>query len=131
VQADSGEAASGVRSWSRRARDSRSAARRSRKGRCGPTTRLDELFQGTNSQDRRVGAEAVLRILIDSGAIGMVTTHDLALTEIADRVGPVAANVHFEDRYEKGAMVFDYRLRPGVAQSSNGLALLRAVGIEV
>jgi hypothetical protein len=92
---------------------------------------LDELFQGTNSQDRRVGAEAVLRILVDSGAIGMVTTHDLALTEIADRFGPLAANVHFEDRYQDGAMVFDYRLRPGVVRSSNGLALLRAVGIEV
>jgi hypothetical protein len=92
---------------------------------------LDELFQGTNSRDRRVGAEAVLRGLIDSGAIGMVTTHDLALTDIADRLGPLAANVHFEDRYEEGTMVFDYRLRPGVVQSSNGLALLRAVGIEV
>jgi DNA mismatch repair ATPase MutS len=92
---------------------------------------LDELFQGTNSQDRRVGAEAVLRILIDSGAIGMVTTHDLALTDIADRLAPLAANVHFEDRFEESAMVFDYRLRPGKVQSSNGLALLRAVGIEV
>jgi hypothetical protein len=92
---------------------------------------LDELFQGTNSQDRRVGAEAVLRILIDSGAIGLVTTHDLALTDIAGRFGPLAANVHFEDRYEEGAMVFDYRLRPGIVRSSNGLALLRAVGIEV
>jgi hypothetical protein len=92
---------------------------------------LDELFQGTNSQDRRVGAEAVLRILIDSGAIGMVTTHDLALTDIADHFGPLAANVHFEDRYEEGAMIFDYRVRTGIVQSSNGLALLRAVGIEV
>jgi hypothetical protein len=92
---------------------------------------LDELFQGTNSQDRRIGAEAVLRILIDSGAIGMATTHDLALTDIADRLGPLAANVHFEDRFEEGAMVFDYRVRPGIVQSSNGLVLLRAVGIEV
>jgi hypothetical protein len=92
---------------------------------------LDELFQGTNSQDRRVGAEAVLRILLDSGAIGLVTTHDLALTDIAQRLGSFAINVHFEDRYEDGTMIFDYRLRPGIVQSSNGLALLRAVGIEV
>jgi DNA mismatch repair ATPase MutS len=92
---------------------------------------LDELFQGTNSEDRRVGAEAVLRLLLDSGAIGMVTTHDLALTAIAERMGPLAANVHFEDRYEDDAMVFDYRLRSGIVQSSNGLALLRAVGITV
>lgn len=92
---------------------------------------LDELFQGTNSQDRRIGAEAVLRNLIDSGAIGMVTTHDLALTDIADRLAPLAANVHFEDRFDEGAMVFNYRLRPGKVRNSNGLALLRAVGIEV
>jgi DNA mismatch repair ATPase MutS len=92
---------------------------------------LDELFQGTNSQDRRVGAEAVLRILINSGAIGMVTTHDLALTDIADRLAPLTANVHFEDRFDESALVFNYRLRPGKVQSGNGLALLRAVGIEV
>jgi hypothetical protein len=92
---------------------------------------LDELFSGTNSEDRRVGAEAVVRRLLDAGALGLVTTHDLALTGIAERLGPRAGNVHFEDRFEGGAMVFDYRMKPGVVQSSNGLALMRAVGIEV
>ena len=90
---------------------------------------LDELFQGTNSHDRRVGAEAVLRRLLDHDAIGLVTTHDLALTDIAERLAPRA--VHFEDHGGDGALAFDYRLRPGVVPSSNGLALLRAVGIEV
>jgi hypothetical protein len=92
---------------------------------------LDELFQGTNSHDRRVGAEAVIRILIDAGAIGLVTTHDIALTDIVDGLAPRAENVHFEDRFENGSMVFDYRLRSGAVRSSNGLALMRAVGIEV
>ncbi len=92
---------------------------------------LDEVFQGTNSGDRRQGAEAVVRRLVESGAIGLVTTHDLALTGIAERLGPRAANVHFEDRYEDGAMTFDYRMRPGVVQNTNGLALMRAVGIDV
>jgi hypothetical protein len=92
---------------------------------------LDEVFQGTNSGDRRQGAEAVVRRLVESGAVGLVTTHDLALTGIADRLGPRAANVHFEDRYEDGAMSFDYRMRPGVVQTTNGLALMRAVGIDV
>jgi hypothetical protein len=92
---------------------------------------LDELFQGTNSHDRRVGAEAVIRRLVDSGALGLVTTHDLALTGIADRLGPRAANVHFEDCFEGGVMTFDYRMKPGVVQNTNGLALMRAVGIEV
>jgi hypothetical protein len=92
---------------------------------------LDEVFQGTNSGDRRQGAEAVVRRLVEAGALGLVTTHDLALTGIADRLGPRAANVHFEDRFEDGAMTFDYRMRPGVVQSTNGLALMRAVGIDV
>jgi hypothetical protein len=92
---------------------------------------LDELFQGTNSHDRRVGAEAVVRRLLDAGAVGLITTHDLALTDIAERLAPRAANVHFEDRFEGGEMTFDYRMKPGVVQNTNGLALMRAVGIEV
>jgi hypothetical protein len=92
---------------------------------------LDELFQGTNSHDRRLGAEAVIRGLIEHGAIGLVTTHDLALTQIVDRLGLRAANVHFQDRFENGTMTFDYRMRPGVVEHSNALALMRAVGIDV
>src|SRR5205807_2348629 len=49
---------------------------------------LDELFGGTNSHDRGVGAEALLRRLLDSGALGLVTTHDLALTQLAERLWP-------------------------------------------
>ena len=81
--------------------------------------------------DRRQGAEAVVRRLVESGAVGLVTTHDLALTGIAERLAPRAANVHFEDRFEGGAITFDYLMRPGVVQSTNGLALMRAVGIDV
>lgn len=92
---------------------------------------LDELFGGTNSADRRMGAEAVLRQLVDAGAVGLVTTHDLALTEVADRLGGRAANVHFEDRFEGDEITFDYRMKPGVVCHTNGLALMRAVGIKV
>jgi DNA mismatch repair ATPase MutS len=92
---------------------------------------LDELFAGTNSHDRRLGAEAVLVGLVEAGAIGLVTTHDLALTAIADRLGRVAANVHFADHFEDGVMTFDYRLQPGVVRHSNALALMRAVGLRV
>jgi hypothetical protein len=92
---------------------------------------LDELFHGTNSHDRCLGAEGVVRGLIDCGAIGLITTHDLALAAIADRLGPRAQNVHFEDHLENGTMVFDYRMRPGVVQKSNALALMRAVGLDV
>jgi hypothetical protein len=92
---------------------------------------LDELFQGTNSHDRRLGAEAVVRGLVEARAIGLITTHDLALTHIAEHLGERGANVHFEDHFEHDAMTFDYRMRPGVVQKSNALALMRAVGLDV
>jgi DNA mismatch repair ATPase MutS len=92
---------------------------------------LDEILHGTNSHDRAVGAEAVIRGLIGRGAIGLVTTHDLALTKLADTLAPQAANFHFQDHLENGRMVFDYRLHPGVVEKSNALELMRAVGLEV
>jgi hypothetical protein len=92
---------------------------------------LDEILHGTNSHDRRLGAEAVVRSLVNYGAIGMVTTHDLALADIADVLAPRAANVHFEDHFEHGTITFDYRMRPGVVRNSNALALMRSVGLEV
>jgi hypothetical protein len=92
---------------------------------------LDEILHGTNSHDRRIGAGAVVRALVEAGAIGLVTTHDLALTELVNELGGRAANVHFEDRIENGHMAFDYRMRDGVVQRSNALALMRAVGLDV
>ena len=92
---------------------------------------LDEIFHGTNSADRTRGAEGVVRALIDRGAIGLVSTHDLALAGVADRLAPRAANVHFEDRMVDGELVFDYAMRPGVVSRSNALELMRAVGLEV
>ena len=92
---------------------------------------LDEIFHGTNSHDRQIGAEAIIRSFLKRGAIGLVTTHDLALTRVADSLAPQAANVYFEDHLENGRLIFDYCMRPGVVQKSNALALMRAVGLEV
>ncbi len=92
---------------------------------------LDEILHGTNSYDRRIGAEAIVRALAQLGAIGLVTTHDLALTALPERLGRGAVNMHFEDRLEDGRMTFDYRMRPGVVEHSNALALMRAVGLDV
>ena len=86
---------------------------------------------GSLRHDRLVGASGVLRSLIDRGALGLVTTHDLALTAIADNLTPHAANVHFEEWFDAGEMRFDYRLKPGRVTRSNALALMRAVGLEV
>jgi hypothetical protein len=92
---------------------------------------LDEILQGTNSRDRLVGAEAIVRAFLGRGSIGLVTTHDLALTEIdrdhADRV----RNLHFEDDLDTDGIKFDYRLREGVVTKSNGIALMRSIGLDV
>jgi len=92
---------------------------------------LDELLHGTNSHDRRIGAEAIVRGLVERGAMGLVTTHDLALAHVAEALAPRGANVHFEDQFEKGRMTFDYRLHEGVVEKSNALELMRSVGLEV
>ena len=100
----------------------------------GPTPLLfllDELFHGTNSRDRLEGAHGVLRYFIELRAVGLITTHDLALAGLADRLAPAAVNVHFEDQFEDGKMTFDYRLRPGCATGTNALALMAAVGLDV
>ena len=73
----------------------------------------------------------MLRSLIDRGAIGLVTTHDLALTSMAGALGDAAVNVHFEDVFEHGEIHFDYRMKPGPVTRSNALALMRAVGLDV
>jgi hypothetical protein len=92
---------------------------------------FDEFLQGTNSHDRRQGAEAVMRGLVERGAIGFLTTHDLALSEIANGLAGTAANMHFEDRLENGKLLFDYHLRPGVVRRSNALELMRSLGLDV
>jgi hypothetical protein len=92
---------------------------------------LDELFHGTNSHDRLVGASAVLRTLVDRGAIGLITTHDLALTAVVTELSPHAVNVHFDDSFEGGDIHFDYRVKPGPVTRSNAIALMRAVGLDI
>ncbi|MGB8540360.1 MAG: hypothetical protein WCD49_01870 [Candidatus Acidiferrales bacterium] len=92
---------------------------------------LDELLQGTNSHDRRIGAEAVVTNLLKRGAIGLLTTHDLALTEIAVDVGSTGANFHFEDHLEDGKLRFDHHLSHGIVQTSNALQLMRSIGLDV
>lgn len=92
---------------------------------------LDELLQGTNSKDRLVGAEAVVRELIDSGAIGIVSTHDLALTDMQHSGEGRLKNMHLQDEIEDGKMKFDFKLRDGVVTKSNGVELMRLIGLKV
>jgi DNA mismatch repair ATPase MutS len=92
---------------------------------------FDELLSGTNSKDRRIAAEGVIRTMIARGAIGMVTTHDLSLTEIAAIFPGRVRNVHLQDKVENGQMSFDYKLRDGVITHSNALELMRMIGLDV
>ena len=92
---------------------------------------LDEILHGTNSHDRRIGADAVVRGLVDRGAVGFITTHDLALSKLADALGDRAINVHFEDEIVDGKVHFDYIMRDGVVKKSNALDLMRSIGLEV
>lgn len=92
---------------------------------------LDELLQGTNSKDRLIGAEGVVRALLASGAIGLISTHDLALTKIGGQSDPRLHNVHLQDEIEDGKMRFDFKLRDGVVTRSNGIELMRLIGLKV
>lgn len=90
---------------------------------------LDELLSGTNSHDRRVGTESIVRGLMRHRAVGIVTTHDLALTAIVNILDGQAANYHFGDTFAAGKLSFDYRLSPGIAESTNALQLMKSIGL--
>jgi len=89
----------------------------------------DEIMSGTNSHDRRIAAEWVIRALVNRDAIGLITTHDLTLTEIATN-GLPGRNVYFEDTGEAGQLKFDYQLRCGLLTHSNALNIAHLLGID-
>ena len=86
---------------------------------------LDEVLQGTNSNDRRAATAALLRELGRRSAVGVITTHDLSLTELAHELPGRVRNLHFTERVVDGAMDFDYQLRDGVLPRGNALDLMR------
>jgi hypothetical protein len=92
---------------------------------------LDEILQGTNSDDRRVGTHGILKTLLRNGGIGLVTTHDLALTSLAETFPDRVSNVHFQEKFLDDKLSFDYRLRPGVVTTSNGVELMRSIGLDI
>ena len=91
---------------------------------------IDEIFKGTNARDRHIGAERVIKKLSEQGVIGLVSTHDLELGELADEKGLKIDNYHFEESYEDEEMKFSYKLQPGVSTSTNALFLMKMVGID-
>jgi hypothetical protein len=92
---------------------------------------IDEVLAGTNSHDRQIGAAFIVKALVDRKAVGLITTHDLALTHVVDQVTPPGANFHFDDQLVGGKLSFDYQLQPGVVKKSNALDLMRSIGLDV
>ncbi len=92
---------------------------------------FDEVLQGTNSEDRHAGSSAVVRTLLKNGAIGLITTHDLALAEMETSFPGALRNVHFQESMAEGKLSFDYQLRPGVVRSRNGIELMKSIGLEI
>jgi DNA mismatch repair ATPase MutS len=91
---------------------------------------IDEILSGTNSHDRRIACESIVRALIAGGAVGILSTHDLSLTEIAYAPGMRGLNYHMESPNPGDPLTFDYRVKAGVAQHSNALAILEMLGIH-
>ncbi len=94
---------------------------------------LDEILQGTNSRERQIAVVQVLKHLIDSGAIGAISTHDLELADEPE-LAEIAHVVHFRETIHPDAsgneqMTFDYKMRDGVSPTTNALRLLRMVGL--
>ena len=92
---------------------------------------LDEVLQGTNSHDRRIGVEGMVSAFMERGALGLISTHDLALTDIRGVAQGQVLNMHFQDELRDGKMSFDFKLRPGVVTKSNGVELMRSIGLKV
>jgi DNA mismatch repair ATPase MutS len=92
---------------------------------------LDEILQGTNSVERGLAVRAVARHLLEAGAIGVMTTHDLSVAG-EEPLASAAELVHFTEHVnDNGEMGFDYRLRPGLATSRNALRLMKLIGIDL
>jgi DNA mismatch repair ATPase MutS len=90
---------------------------------------IDEILSGTNSQDRRIAAESVIEALVSGGAVGALSTHDLALTEIAEVAELRGINVHMGSEDPDRPLAFDYRLKTGIMRQANALAIVRMMGI--
>jgi len=91
---------------------------------------IDEIFRGTNNRERLAGSRAYIRALTGKRGVGLIATHDLALTELASEA-PQVVNYNFRDHVAEGLMAFDYTLRPGPCPTTNALTIMRLEGLPV
>ena len=91
---------------------------------------IDEIYRGTNNRERLAGSEAFVQVLQKSRGLGMISTHDLELTQLAGANGHIR-NAHFQESVEDGALHFDYQLRPGPCPTTNALRIMAQEGLPV
>ncbi len=91
---------------------------------------IDEIFKGTNNRERLIGSRAFITALAKGNGLGLVTTHDLELTDL-DKMIPHLTNAHFQETVASGALQFDYQLRPGPCPTTNALRIMELEGLPV
>ena len=91
---------------------------------------IDEIFKGTNNRERLIGSRAFITALSQGNGFGLVTTHDLELTDL-DKTVPGLRNAHFQETVAAGALQFDYKLRPGPCPTTNALRIMELEGLPV
>ena len=96
----------------------------------GEKFRLDEILKGTNSVDRHLGAESLILQLNELNAFGLVSTHDLELGKLCEQ-NDLITNYNFSSKIDGEEIIFDYKLRNGICQSTNASQLMAKIGINI
>lgn len=91
---------------------------------------IDEIFKGTNNRERLIGSRAYIAAIAEGHGFGLVTTHDLELTDL-DKTIPAVSNAHFQETVTAGALEFDYRLRQGPCPTTNALRIMALEGLPI
>jgi hypothetical protein len=91
---------------------------------------IDEIFKGTNNRERLIGSRSYIKALAAGNGYGLVSTHDLELTDLEKEV-PSLVNAHFQETVSNGALAFDYRLRPGSCPTTNALRIMELEGLPI
>ena len=91
---------------------------------------IDEIFQGTNHEERRIGSLAYIKALVNANGVGAISTHDIELSKLAEQELRVH-NYNFQDKVVNGKMSFDYQLRPGPSPTTNALKIMAIEGLPV
>jgi DNA mismatch repair ATPase MutS len=91
---------------------------------------IDEIFQGTNNRERLTGSRSFIRALAKQPGVGLISTHDLELAQLADEI-PSLRNYHFEDTVGDGRLHFDYHIQPGPSPTTNALKIMKLEGLPV